>query len=160
MWYYHQINVILPCLGINVYIFPGCLMPYQSSNLIWRSDSFVYFSRSTQTLQKNANLAGAQATRISYDIWEINSKVWGNGLVVKQVAFDLRLWGSIPAILLRSNWWVRLPHSIPSCPVLPDVQEIVGCPLQAACPTSVGVSPNAAAKTITFRERWLGTRQR
>ena len=60
-----------------------------------------------------------------------------NGLVVNHVAFGLRLCGLIPAIFLRSNCWVRLPQSLPSCAVLPGLQETVGCPppppLQAAC---------------------------
>ena len=35
---------------------------------------------------------------------------------------------SIPAIFLRSNCWVRLPHSFPSRTVFPGLQEITGCP--------------------------------
>ena len=62
---------------------------------------------------------------------------WGNGFVVKHIAFDLRLCGSIPAIFLRSNFWVQLPHSLPSCTVLPGWCARNSAPppplLQAAC---------------------------
>ena len=53
VWYY-QVYDFLPCIGSNVYIAPGCIMPYQSSNSLWQNDTFAYFSRSTWTLQKNA----------------------------------------------------------------------------------------------------------
>ena len=66
---------ILPSTGSNVHTAPGCLMPYQSSNLLWRNDSCAYFSRSTRASQKNANFAEECVTRISNDISNINSKV-------------------------------------------------------------------------------------
>ena len=60
----------------------------------------------------------------------------GMAQLVEHVAFDLKLGGSIPAIVLRNHCWVRLPHSSLSCAILPGVQGKVGCP-----PTS-SVSPS------------------
>jgi hypothetical protein len=72
-------------------------------------------------------------TRSENKLRRIMTLIWNverNGLryLVEHVAFDLTLCGSIPAIFLRSNCWVRLPYTLPSRTVLPSVQEIVCCP--------------------------------
>ena len=59
---------------------------------------------------------------------------------------------SIPAIFLRSNCWVLLPHSLLSShTVLSGGQELVGCPLKA---TYVAFAPRQSEFPLTLRLRW------
>jgi hypothetical protein len=48
--------------------------------------------------------------------------------LVGHIAFDMKLYGLIPTIYLRSSCWLRLPHSSLSHAVLPGVQGKLGCP--------------------------------
>ena len=94
---------------------------------MWTTTSSTYTKVTTNEVF-SCILSCCTLFEIFFSMFLINLYRKGNGLVVKHVAFDLRLWGLIPAIFLRSNCWVRLPHSLPSRTVLPGVQEIVGCP--------------------------------
>ena len=72
------------------------------------------------------------------------------------VAFDFKLYGSIPTIIVGFD--SHTPHHpTQSCLVCKEKWVAPPPSKSSVLPSSVGVSPKAAAKMITFCERWLET---